>query len=178
MVYRKRVSADVPELTEVLAEQQSGSRYPFRWPLQFPTEDFIVRSNELASWTAQVNRRPAGHVCVQSVRGSATSNGVAEADLVDLWSRGHNRPAGELAAVSSLFVATKLRRLGIGLRLLETATDWILGRGLAPCLDVLQAPSPAASIYVSHGWRTVGELRPSWLPKGHPPLLAMIYPTA
>ena len=46
---RRRRHEDLPALVEVLAAQQPTSRYPMRWPLPFPIEQFVVRDGELAA---------------------------------------------------------------------------------------------------------------------------------
>ena len=43
---RARRDDDLPELARVLAEQQPVTRYPLRWPLPFPVEQFLVRATE------------------------------------------------------------------------------------------------------------------------------------
>lgn len=174
---RRPEPADLPALAAVLTEQQPTSHYPFRRPLPFPIKEFIQRDGELAAWTALHDGRPVGHVCVQQPAGSAGTNAVSSDALTSAWTRGHIRPVAELAVVSALFTATSVRGTGIGGRLLDTTVAWIHQQGLAPCLDVVQGPSPAAAIYQARGWQIAGEIRPDWLPEQLPPVLAMILPT-
>jgi GNAT superfamily N-acetyltransferase len=173
---RARGPRDLPRLVEILAEQQPSSRYPFRWPLPFPAEQFIARDHELAAFVAEVNGEPAGHVCVQSVEGSAATNGIDGDQLALAWSGGHGRPPDELAAVLSLFTSLAARGSGAGGALLDAAVGWVREHGLAPYLDVVQRHSPALRIYEARGWQRVGEVRPPWLPNDEPPVIAMILP--
>ena len=53
----------------VLAEQQASSRYPVRWPLPIPIEDFLVRPGEERAWVAEVDGAVVGHVAVYGVDG-------------------------------------------------------------------------------------------------------------
>lgn len=174
---RARRREDLPRLVEILGEQQPSSRYPFRWPLPFPVEQFIARQHELAAFVAEVDGALAGHVCVQSVAGSAAVNGIDGGELGRAWSAGHDRPVEELAAVSALFTALFARGRGAGGALLEAAVGWIRGQGLAPCLDVVQHHSPALAIYEAHGWVRIAEVRPPWLPAGESSVIAMVLPS-
>lgn len=161
---------------EVLAEQQPSSRYPFRWPLPFPTQEFIARPQELAAFVAELEGVVVGHVCVQSVQGQALTHAHDDDALDRAWSRGHGRPVTELATVSALFTALSARGHGAGGALLDTAVEWIRGQGMAPCLDVVPAHSVALQVYEARGWTRVGEARPPWLPADEPAVIAMILP--
>jgi len=171
---RERRIQDIPRLVEILAEQQPQSRYPFRWPLPFPTEQFIAREHELAAFVAELDGEVVGHVCIQSVRGQAITHAHVDDSLDRAWSAGHGRPAADLATVSSLFTALSARGHGAGGTLLDAAVAWIRAHDLAPCLDVVQRHSVALKVYEARGWICVGEARPPWLPDDEPPVLAMI----
>ena len=158
-----REPTDVPVLADVLAEQQPSSRYPFRWPLPFPVEQFLVREHEEAAWVARVDGRPIGHVSVSRVAGA----------MAVPFAAATGRPVEELALVTVLFVATGAQGSGVGGRLLDTAVDWARGRGRLPVLDVVQAHERALSVYRRRGWEVVGEMRPDWLPAEEQPLLLM-----
>lgn len=173
-VVRPRRDDDVPALVDTLARQQAASGYPHRWPLPFPAREFVVRAAEVAAWCALVDGEPVGHVCVQRVRGAAT--GPDAEPLAAAWSAGHARPVDELRVVSALFTAEHVRGTGVGGLLLDTAVAWVRAQGLAPCLDVVQGPSPALAIYRHRGWREVARVRPSWLEDDMPPVVAMILP--
>lgn len=159
MTVRPRTPADVPALVDVLARQQAGSRYPLRWPLPFPVERFVVRDTEEASWVAEVDAQVVGHVAVTRVEQPE-----------------HFRIAGDLAAVSVLFVADEVRGTGLGGRLLDAAVGWIRERDRVPVLDVVPRHSRAVEVYRRRGWVEVARRRPDWLPADEEDLVLMELP--
>lgn len=170
MVIRARRPGDVAFLCDVLAEQQPSSRYPFRWPMPFPVERFIVRDHELGSWVAEIDGRVAGHVSVTAV--------TTVDDISSPWCAAAGTGITGLGCVSVLFVGLDTKGLGVGGRLLDTAVQCCRELGLVPVLDVLQSSSGggAAAVYRHRGWQTVGEVRMPWLPAEEPPMLLMILP--
>jgi len=107
---RPRRDDDVAVLADLLIEQQPGSRYPDRWPLPFPVEDFLVRDREQAAWVAELDGTVVGHVMVASV----------ESELSATVFRGRTG-CTEPAVVSAMFVGDGVRGRGLGGVLLETA---------------------------------------------------------
>ncbi len=170
---RPRRDDDLPELVEVLADQQPVSRYPVRWPLPFEPERFVRRDDELAAWTLEVDGAVAGHVCVQPV---ASLLEGAEPQLVALWEESHERPAEQLACLSALFVDHRLWGRGLGGRLHDTAIGWLDDRDLGACLEELPRPGGASPLYARRGWRVAGTARPGWLPAGEGPVLVQWLP--
>ena len=63
----------MPVLADLLTEQRPVSRYPYRWPLPFPVEAFLVHDHEQAAWVAELNGTVAGHVMVGSVESELSS---------------------------------------------------------------------------------------------------------
>ncbi|QBR93414.1 GNAT family N-acetyltransferase [Nocardioides euryhalodurans] len=167
VVVRTRRDGDVPGLVEVLAAQQAVSRYPMRWPLPFPVEEFIVRPGQVVAWTAELDGRPVGHVAVHEP--------APDSPLTDLWAAAHGRPPEQLGVLGTLFVDSGLRGSGIGRRLHDTALDWLHDHDLAACLDVVPVHRPAAQMYAALGWRVVGHARPAWLPASAPDVVAMVH---
>ena len=167
LVVRPREAADVPALAEVLAAQRVATRYPLRWPLPFPVEEFVVRPHDLTAWTALLDGRPVGHVSAQQ---------ATDEVVLPMWERGHGRPADRLGVLGTLFVDPGVRRRGLGRRLHDTAVDWLREHDLGPCLDVVPIHAPAQGMYAAAGWREVGRARPRWLPDGEPDVLAMVLP--
>ena len=160
-VIRERRTTDLPALARVLAEQQAATRYPVRWPLPVPVEDFLVRPNEERAWVAEVDGRVVGHVAVLRLEG----------DLREPFIAGTGTDAlGELAV---LFVAGDVVGTGVGGRLHDTAVDWIVASGRQPVLDVVPLHDRAVEVYRHRGWRTVGEVRPVWLAEDFPTLVLM-----
>lgn len=167
LVVRPREAADLPALVEVLAAQREASRYPLRWPLPFPVEDFIVRLDDLAAWTVLLDGRPVGHASAQR---------AGDAVVLPLWESGHGRPAERLGVLGTLFVDPTVRGRGLGRLLHDTAVTWLREHDLAPCLDVVPIHAPAQAMYAAAGWREVGRARPRWLPDGEPDVVAMVLP--
>lgn len=161
---RLRREEDLPELTRILAAQQSQSRYPFRWPLPFPARDFIVRATEQMAWVSTRGADATGHVSVTSLEPDA---------LGDAWSTGTGLPHHDLVCLSVLFVDQTLRGAGIGGQLMDAAESWIFKRGHTAVLDVVQQHSSALAVYRHRGWREVGQARPPWLPDSEPPVILM-----
>ncbi len=156
-----------------MAEQQPVSRYPVRWPFPYPLEDFIARSEELAAWTAEVDGVPVGHVSVQPLQKDPPTDGV---DLAALWTAAHGRPAAELGALGSFFVARELQGTGLGRRLHDTAVAWLRAQRLGPCLEVFTGSPRSHDFYQRLGWRDIDLVRPAWLPDGEPPVAVMWLP--
>lgn len=167
MTIRQRTAEDLPRLVQVLTDQQAVSGYPIRWPLPFPTEEFLVRVGELDAWVAVDGGEVVGHVSVLRPRDGWECEG---------WTAATGEPAGRLAAVSVLFVDSARGARGIGSRLLETAVTRIRELGMLPVLDVVQEHSVAADLYRRRGWQVVGEVRPPWLPPARLPVLLMTLP--
>lgn len=167
---RPRRPEDIPALCEALAEQQSSSRYPYRRPYPQPLETFIVRDNEIASWTATVDGRPAGHVAL-----TAVADGD---DFVDVWTAAHACVVSELACVSVLFLRTDARGQGLGRGLLDSAVAHAYDHGLRPCLDVVDGHGAARHLYQRAGWVEVGRADSSWQTPEMPLSTAMVLPSS
>ncbi len=162
---RPRRDVDVPVLANLLTEQQPVSRYPYRWPLPFPVEAFLVRDHEQAAWVAELNGTVAGHVMVGSV----------ESELSSEEFRGRIGCA-EPAVVSVMFVDGAVRGRGVGGLLLDTAVAWARERGRVPVLDVVPVPDSALGFYRHRGWVEIGRRWVAWLPADHPHVLSLALP--
>lgn len=163
---RARRAADLPVLADLLAEQQPASRYPFRWPLPVPVEQFLVRDGEEVSWVAELDGALAGHVSV----GPASGLG----DVAEVFRAATG--CAEPALVSVLFTSTADRGRGVGGALLDVAVGWAQERGRVPVLDVVQRHSSALAVYRHRGWVEVGRSRFPWLPEEEPDVLLMALP--
>ena len=137
---RSRRDSDVAVLADLLIEQQRVSRYPYRWPLPFPAEHFLVREHEQAAWVAELDGTVVGHVMVASV----------ESELSATVFCGRTN-CTEPAVVSAMFVGDGVRGRGVGGVLLETAVAWARERGRVPVLDVVPVPDTALGFYYHHG---------------------------
>jgi GNAT superfamily N-acetyltransferase len=163
---RERRAEDVAALAEVLAEQQAATRYPIRWPLPIPVEDFLVRPGEERAWVADLDGRVVGHVAVYEL-GGPLRDAFAGAAGTD-----------EVAELAVLFVATEVIGTGIGGRLHDTAVAWIRASGRQPVLDVVPVHERAVEVYRHRGWQEIGEVRPVWLAEDFPALVLMTLPAS
>ncbi|MEO6881538.1 MAG: GNAT family N-acetyltransferase [Mycobacteriaceae bacterium] len=166
VVVRARRPTDLPVLADLLAGQQPTSRYPFRWPLPGPVEQFLVRDGEQAAWVAVLDGVLAGHVSVGPV------SGLGDAAEVFRTATGCPEPA----LVSVLFTSTAARGRGVGGALLDVAVGWAQEQGRVPVLDVVQRHSSALTVYRHRGWVEVGRYRFAWLPDEVPDVLLLALP--
>ncbi len=162
---RPRRAADLGVLVEVLTEQQAFSRYPLRWPLPFPVEQFLVRTSEQAAWVCELDGALVGHVAVGS---------VPEGEFGQTFRR--TTGCGDPAVVSVLFVASAARGLGVAGLLLDTVERWARERDRVPVLDVLPLHGDALSVYQHRGWVEIGRTRFDWLPRTAPDVRLMALP--
>lgn len=167
LVMRPRAAADLPALVDLVGEQQPQSRYPYRWPLPFPVEDFLVRPGEIETWVAEDDEGLLGHVSL--TRADVDEHAAA-------WSQGTGRPAGELAVVSVLVVASRARRRGIGRALIGEAVARSRALDLQPVLDVVPVNDAALAMYRGLGWVELSRARASWQPDDAPDLVLMALP--
>ena len=156
---RARRPDDINVLAAALLRQQGESGYPVRNPLPMPVEDFLHADDAVAAWTAELDGRPAGHVCRTGPARSFTDADVLNA----VCARAYGCAVADLTWINAFFVDTDARGLGLGRQLLHTVVDDALQHGLRPCLEVHPAHPAALSLYVSSGWTVVHRLRPDWL---------------
>ncbi len=160
VVVRPRVPSDVPSVCELLMRQQPLTRYPYRNPLPFPVEQFVVRDGELAAWVAE-DEGPQGRLL-----GHVSLCEVGEHHLGPRWAEAVGRPVGGLATVSVLVVDPEATGRGIARSLLDACEEHARGLDRVPVLEVLSLQARAAGVYRSRGWREIGEDDPDWLPPG------------
>ncbi|QIK67857.1 GNAT family N-acetyltransferase [Nocardioides sp. HDW12B] len=169
LTIRPRRPEDVAAVGALIMRQQPLTHYPFRNPLPFPVEEFVVRRGELASWVAELDGAVVGHVSVLD---------VTDHDIGPEWSAGTGRPVEELAAVSVLVVDHEYTGLGIGGRLMDVCEAHVRDLGRHPVLEVVGgAHARAVSLYLSRGWRILGDVKPHWLPEGEGPVHIMDLPS-
>ena len=172
-IVRPRRPADVPLVGDLIMRQQPQTRYPFRNPLPFPIEEFVVRHGELAAWVAETVPGPAADA--RAVVGHVSVLDVTDHEIGPSWADAVGRPVEELAAVSVLVVDLGLGRRGIATRLMDDCEAYIRGLGRTPVLEVVaDAHSRAVGLYLHRGWRVIGEVRPHWLPSGEGPVKIMM----
>lgn len=164
---RPREDADVAAVVAFVEEQAPASGYPVRWPLPFPTVEFVVRPPEVAAWVATTGAEVVGHVSLLDLLPGWDT---------DAWVGATGRPASSMAAVGVLVVDARHAGNGIGRALLARAVEHARSLGRTPVLDVVQETPRAVDLYRRSGWQVVGEARPPWLPADRLPLLLMALP--
>lgn len=140
--------------------QQPLTRYPYRNPLPFPVEQFLVRPGELGAWVAVLeglDGRPVGHVSLVE---------VGEHHLAPRWAEAVGRPVAELASVAVLVVDPEVTGRGIARLLLDACEQRARDLGRVPVLEVMDLQERAHGLYASRGWRETGQAYPDWLPPG------------
>ncbi len=149
----------MPAVCDLVMRQQPLTRYPYRNPLPFPVEDFVVRRGELGAWVALVDGHddPVGHVSLVE---------VGDHHLGHRWADAVGRPVSDLATVSVLVVDPAVTSRGLGRALLDACERHARSLGRVPVLEVLSLQQRAAAIYASRGWRSIGQETPDWLPPG------------
>ena len=162
---RPRRDDDVPVLAALLAEQRPDSGYPYRWPLPFGVERFLVRPSEQAAWVGERDGDLLGHVTVGA---------AGPGQPGDTFRRATGCP--DPAVVSVLFTAAPARGTGVGGLLLDTAVAWARRQHRVPVLDVLPAHGTALAVYRHRGWVEIGSTRFDWLPPDEPDVLLMALP--
>lgn len=170
---RPRRPADVPLVADLIMRQQPQTRYPFRNPLPFPIEEFVVRDGELAAWVAET--APETTADARTLVGHVSVLDVTDHAIGPSWADAVGRPVEELAAVSVLVVDLDAGRRGIATRLMDECEGYMRDLGRTPVLEVVaDARSRALGLYLRRGWRVIGEVRPRWLPPGEGPVKIMM----
>lgn len=167
---RPRRDDDLPDLAQILAVQQPHSGYPYVWPRPAPVTDFIRRVDELATWTAERDGAPVGHVSLIRVSDSEPAGPA--------WAAAAGCEISALACVGAFFVDHRLWSTGIGADLLGKALAWAHARAMVCCLDVVPEHARALAFYRRAGWREAGTLRPDWLAAEDGPALLLVEPAA
>lgn len=171
---RRRESADIQVVADVLSAQQAEAQYPFVWDAARPMTEFVARDREIAAFVASVDGEVVGHASAVMPRfGSPDMDPLGEA-----WSAAHSCGLDELAVVSAVFASVRHRRMGIGSALLAAVVGAIHDAGCHACLDTVTPVHDASiALYQRAGWQLVAEgLHPSWLPS-EVSQVAMILPT-
>jgi ribosomal protein S18 acetylase RimI-like enzyme len=121
--------------------------YPPRGPVDM--ERFMVPSEQLAAWVAEIDSAVVGHVALHATGAS---------DTVVLATRHTGKAPEDLAVVARVLVSPTARRIGVGHALLDTAVQGAHARGQQPILEVAVHFDAAIGLYESCGWARVGEV--------------------
>lgn len=142
LIVRPREAQDVAACVRLLEDVRAADEYPMYWP--FDPARWLSPRETLCAWVAEADRQVVGHVVLQTVAAGHPD-----------WETAFGSRADELGVVGRLFVDASRRGVGIGGRLLETASSAASQRGLRPVLDVVETRSHAVLLYERRGWRRV-----------------------
>ncbi|MEU7278921.1 GNAT family N-acetyltransferase [Streptomyces sp. NPDC045431] len=152
---RQRTERDLGDCVRILAEVHQRDGYPVNWP-DLPGA-WLTPSSLIASWVAELEGRPAGHI------------GLSRSDPADaapgLWSVRTGRGTDRAAVVNRLFVAPWARGHGIGALLMARAVTEARDLGVHPVLDVLASDTAAAALYERLGWELLATVEQQWGPE-------------
>jgi ribosomal protein S18 acetylase RimI-like enzyme len=110
---------------------------------------FVARPGALAAWVAELEGAIAGHV--------ALHRRTTEPAMHLISSRLGLSPE-QVGVIARLIVAPNVRRRGLGIALLQAATDEARARNLEPILDVVTRHEAAIGLYDNAGWLRVGSV--------------------
>ena len=144
---RRRTGADLDALEALAREVHERDGYPPRLPRGFRA--FVESRSALAAWVATDGDAVVGHICL---------NPSSASEVVDLASRTLGVDEAGLGVVARLLVAPAHRRTGLGLQLLQAATEEARRRGRTPVLDVATHFTAARRLYERAGWRRLGQV--------------------
>ncbi|MGV4890326.1 GNAT family N-acetyltransferase [Streptomyces viridosporus] len=152
---RQRTDRDLGDCVRVLAEVHEHDGYPVNWP-DFPGA-WLTPPSLIASWVAELDGRPAGHV-------GLSRSGAGDA-APGLWSARAGVRIDATAVVNRLFVAPWARGHGIGGLLMAQAVAEAQERGLHPVLDVVASDTAATGLYERLGWQSLATVEQQWSPE-------------
>ncbi|PWJ02303.1 GNAT family N-acetyltransferase [Streptomyces sp. NWU49] len=152
---RQRTDRDLGDCVRVLAEVHEHDGYPVNWP-DLPGA-WLTPPSLIASWVAELDGRPAGHV-------GLSRSGAGDA-APGLWSARAGTRIDATAVVNRLFVAPWARGHGIGGLLMAQAVAEAQERGLHPVLDVVASDTAATGLYERLGWQLLATVEQQWSPE-------------
>ena len=141
---RRRRSGDLGACARLLRVVSAEDGYPVSWP-EAPRA--WLTDHVLDAWVVERQGEMLGHVAVSETAFDAVS--------ALRWRELTGCAPHELAAVSRLFVRSRVRGQGIGAALLDVALADIRARGLLPVMEVVSASADAVALVEHQGWRLV-----------------------
>jgi GNAT superfamily N-acetyltransferase len=139
---RRRRPNDIAACVRLAALSSPGTvRHP-------PWRAWLTAEEVVEAWVAERQGELLGHVALSEVGADACS--------AMRWREVTGRPAGDLLAVSRLFVRRRVRGEGLGTALLEMAVAGARARGRLPVVEAIGATAEELDLYARRGWRPVG----------------------
>ncbi len=145
MEIRRRTPADLDRCVAIAERTKRLDDYPKLDGVDLRA--FLVRTDALGAWVADVDGAVAGHVALH-----ATSTDAVMALATGVT----DREPSAFGVVARLLVDPDRRRLGLGRALLDTAAGAARRLGRWPMLDVAVAHETAVVMYDRLGWRRIG----------------------
>lgn len=152
---RRRKPKDLGGCARLLRVVFYEGQYPAYWP-EAPRA-WLDGEDVMDAWVVERQGEILGHIAISKV-GMDDVSGLR-------WREMTGHAPADLAAVSRMYVRSRVRRQGIGTALLDVAVSEIRARGLIPVLDVLSASKDAIRLYEAHGWRLLA--MDPWRDKPH-----------
>ena len=143
---RARATADLDAVAAALVEVHRTDGYPVEG-VDDP-HAWLVDSNQLAVWVAELDGRTVGHVAL-----SEPQPGDAAAIL---WNDDPDNSGEPPAVLGRLFVLRDARGHALGEQLVQTATEYAQQHGRRLVLDVMTKDAAATRLYERLGWRRIG----------------------
>lgn len=146
MLIRPRTDDDREVCVALALEIHHRDRYPIFLPDDLWS--FLSHPSAIGRWVAESSEgQIVGHVALHA----SSMPGV-----VALASSALGVPPEQLGVVARLMVSPRARRMGLGQKLLDWATQEALDRGLSPVLDVVTDHLAGIALYEQAGWIKAG----------------------
>jgi ribosomal protein S18 acetylase RimI-like enzyme len=145
---RPRVDDDLDACEAIARATHAHDGYP-AYVRDDDFRTFVARPGALGAWVAEIDGALGGHVALHTR--------TTEAAMQLASSRLGVSPE-QCGVIARLIVSPDVRRRGVGVALLQIATDEARALGLAPILDVVTRHDAAIALYESAGWLRVGSV--------------------
>lgn len=147
LLVRARTDADLDGCERLARLVHELDGYPPHLPDDL--RSFVATPDAFAAWVAERDGEIVGHLALHTRSSSP---------VLTLASQVLKQPPHRLGVVARLLVAPNARREGVGRRLLATAAENAVDRGLSPILDVTTRFQAAINLYEQWGWVRAGEV--------------------
>lgn len=148
LTIRPRRDDDLPDLAAALVRVHEQDGYPVEGVAD--PEAWLRHNHELQSWAAVEDGRPIGQITLTR----ATVND----DAARVWHEHTGGDVDRLAIPVRLFIDPSHRGSGAGRLLMEAATTYAKGRGLAIAFDVMLKDRAAIRLYERLGAQRIATL--------------------
>jgi GNAT superfamily N-acetyltransferase len=148
-IVRPRAARDLDALAQVLVRVHAADGYPVEG-VDDP-HAWLEPPRELASWTAEMNGRPIGHI---SLVAASTSD-----DAAAVWHRKTHGDLDTIAIPVRLFVDPDHRGIGAASKLIAASHAYATDRGRLMVFDVMEKDQTAIRLYEMMGCKRIGTIQ-------------------